>query len=86
MSAVLAAEADSLEWVPLKSSNVAAVGYSDTFGRLFVRFKSGQRYAYERVPKAIFEGFRYAPSAGTYLWAVVRAKGTDSQYAYSGPF
>ena len=86
MSAVLSAEAETLNWVPLRSSNVAAVAYSDDFARLYVRFKSGHRYAYERVPKAIFEAFKYAPSAGQFLWAVVRAKGSDSVYAYSGPF
>lgn len=86
MSAVLSAEAGQLEWVPLRSSNVAAVAYSDTFGRLFVRFKSGATYAYDRVPKALFEAFKVAPSAGQFLWAVIRAKGTDSVYAYTGPF
>jgi len=83
MSQVLRAEADSLEWTPLKSSNVAAIAYSDDFARLFVRFKSGQTYAYEKVPKALFEAFKYAPSAGQFLWAVIRGKGTDSVYAYA---
>lgn len=82
MSAVLRAEADSLTWVPLKSSNLVAVAYSDAFSRLFVKFKDGKIYAYFAVPRPIFEAFAYAPSAGTYLWSTVRAKGTDSVYAY----
>lgn len=86
MSAVLSAEAGSLTWTPVRSSNVAAVAYNPTFSRLFVRFKDGKRYAYDGVPKGIFEALKVAPSVGQFIYYVIRAKGTDSVYAYTGPF
>lgn len=86
MSAVLRAEADSLEWTPVRSSNVAAVAYNPTFARLFVRFKGGKTYAYDQVPKAIYDAFLVSPSKGRFVFYVLREKGTDSAYAVHGPF
>lgn len=86
MSAVLAAQADSLDWTAVSSSNVQAVAYAADFARLFIRFKSGQRYAYEGVPLGVFQGLLAAPSKGEYVFAIIRRKGTDSVYPYSGPF
>lgn len=81
-SPVLRAEADTLSWVSVKSSNVAAVAYSASFSRLFIRFKDSSIYAYDGVPRGIYEGLLVAPSKGQYIWAVVRGKGSDSVYAY----
>jgi len=86
MSAVLKAEADSLDWVSVKSSNVSAAAYSPTFGRMFVRFKSGATYAYEKVPRAVFDAFLASSSKGRFVYYEIRAKGTDSVYAATGPF
>lgn len=81
MSSVLQAEADSLEWVSVKSSTVKRIAYSASFSRLFVDFKSGGMYAYDGVPKAIYDAFLVAPSKGQFVYYTIRAKGTDSYYA-----
>ena len=71
-------------WVPVKSTNVAAVKYVSAFATpyLFVRFKSGERYAYHGVPRGVYEGLLSAPSKGQYVYYVIRGKGTDSVYPY----
>lgn len=86
MSAVLAAQADSLDWTPVSSSNVQAVAYAADFRRLFIRFKSGQRYAYEGVPAGVFQGLLAAPSKGEYVFFLLRNKGKDDRFVYTGPF
>lgn len=73
----------NVTYTPVSSSNVSAVGYDPAFRRLWVRFKSGDVYAYDGVPSHVYLDFLRAPSAGQYLWRVVRANGTDSLYAYS---
>lgn len=85
MSAVLAAQADTLDWLPVASSNVRAVAYAADFRRLFIRFDAG-RYAYEGVPPGVFQGLVAAPSKGTYVFYVIRNKGRDDRYVYTGPF
>lgn len=80
----LSAEADAADWVPVRSSNVEAVAYVEAFGRMYLRFKSGERYAY-KCPRAVYDGLLAAPSKGQYVFYVVRAKGTDSAFAYWGP-
>ena len=95
MSVVLAAQAGSLDWVPVSSSNLEAVAYAADFRRLFVRFKGGDRYAYDDVPGSVWEAFLAAPSKGQFLYDEVRgAKGRrnvpagslDHLYAVTGPF
>jgi hypothetical protein len=51
----------------VSSSNVAAVGYDDLSTTLYVRFLSGQTYAYLNVPKQHYIGLLNASSVGTYL-------------------
>jgi hypothetical protein len=51
----------------LKSSNVSAAGYDDATQELQVEFLSGALYAYDGVPRAIFEGLMSSPSPGAYL-------------------
>ena len=75
-----------IEWVPVRSSNLAAVAYYEMptppYRRLYVQFKSGAVYFYDAVPRALYDGLLAAPSKGEYLYAVIRRKGTDSEYAY----
>ncbi len=73
---------DPAGWVRVKSSNVRALKYMSDFGYLFVQFKAGSIYAYFNVPPGVYQGFLSAPSKGEYLFAVIRAKGTDSRYGY----
>ena len=69
-------------YTPVVSSNVESVGYDPVFARLWVKFKDGKVYAYDRVPAHIYLDFLRAPSKGQYLWRVIRANGTDSLYGY----
>lgn len=75
-----------MNWVPVRSSNLAAVAYEVTptppYRRMYVRFKSGAVYYYDDVERPIYEALLLAPSAGQFLNTVVRANGTDSRYAY----
>lgn len=86
-TAVLLAESQSLDWVRVKSSNLAAVAYARDFSRLYVEFKpSGKRpaalYVYHHVERGEWEGLLAASSKGQYLYYVIRAKGTDALHGY----
>lgn len=81
------AEAEQADWKVLKSSNVSGVAFVEDFGRLYIEFKPhGGRpaslYVYHSVPRGVYEGLLSAPSAGQYVFYVIRAKGTDSVYGY----
>ena len=55
---------------PVVSSNIAAIGY---FGdRLVVEFADGDLYAYENVPKGIFDSMLASKSKGAFLNAEVK--------------
>jgi hypothetical protein len=75
-----------LAWVGVRSSNVSAIAFEEMptppYRRLYVRFKSGAVYRYDGVPRGLYEGMLAAPSKGEYLYAVIRRKGTDSEFAY----
>ena len=68
-----------IEMVPVDSSNVAAIGYSDALRVLQVDFLSGSTYRYFDVPSQVFQGFLKASSKGRYLNEVVKSEGF--QYA-----
>ena len=79
MGGVLRAQAESLDWTDVSSSNVGAVAYAPDFARLFVRFLNGSLYAYEAVSPETHAAFLAAPSKGRWVWDVLRAGG----YAYT---
>lgn len=54
------------------SSNIASYSYDNETSVLLVEFKNGSRYEYLKVPPAIFEEMRQAPSAGSFLHARVK--------------
>lgn len=53
------------EMQPVRSSNVAAVGYED--GVLYVEFLNGGTYAYDGVDESTYQALAAAPSPGSYL-------------------
>lgn len=65
--AVRAQLLDEIKMIPVDSSTVAAVGYSDTYRTLQVDFVQGSRYRYVEVPSQLFVGFLEASSKGCYL-------------------
>lgn len=93
---VLAAQADSLDWITITgSSDVAAIGYAADFGRVFTRFLDGTRYAWEVVPVSVWEQYKTAPSKGKFVYDVLRGAGgrrglkrgsIDHVYVQYGPF
>jgi len=64
-----------MEYVPVSSSVIAAVGYEEASATLGVRFHSGLEYLYFHVPKEVFEGFLAASSCGLYLNRWVKKAG-----------
>lgn len=78
---VLRAEADSLDWHGVTSSNVDRVAYSADFARLYVKFKSSL-YVYHDVPPSVFADFLAAPSKGKFVHREIRNNGADDRYPY----
>ena len=68
-----------MDYQPVSSSTVAAVGYDDATSTLGVTFIKGGVYHYHGVPRTIFEGLLNASSVGGYLDANVKKAG----YPYS---
>ena len=61
-----------------KSSNVAAIGYTEHEGdsnlELYVRFAGGGEYVYENVPKQVVIDFLDADSKGKFLAENIKGK------------
>lgn len=57
---------------PVKSSNIAAVGYDDATNTLRIRFSNGSEWDYVSVPKSIYESLLHAKSVGSYFAANIR--------------
>lgn len=51
----------------VNSSAIAFVGNDDRKERMFVTFRSGNIYAYERVPKTVYDAFLKSPSKGEFF-------------------
>jgi hypothetical protein len=66
---------------PVKSSNIAAVGYDSTSKTLEVEFKTGDIYTYSNVPPATVIAFRKSKSQGNYFasWIKKQYKGVKSE-------
>lgn len=59
--------------VPVKSSNIAAVGYHD--GKLHVQFKGGGKvYVYAGVPADVHMAMMASDSVGRFLAANIKGK------------
>jgi hypothetical protein len=56
-----------VEWIPVNSSNLAAVAYQEDLKLLLVEFKGGQVYNYAQVSKDVYEGLMSAKSQGSYF-------------------
>lgn len=57
---------------PVKSSNVAALGYHEPSKTLRVEFKGGKAYDYAGVERKAFEALRDAHSVGGHFAAHIR--------------
>jgi len=54
------------------SRAIALFAYDLEARRLLIRFKTGKTYAYQHVPREIFERFRQARSKGEFFQSTVR--------------
>jgi hypothetical protein len=58
---------DNLNWIKVKSSNLARVAYDKKDKELYVEFKSGNKYSYINVSYKKYENLVYAESVGSYF-------------------
>ncbi|HEX2206057.1 MAG TPA: KTSC domain-containing protein [Longimicrobium sp.] len=61
-----------MQYVPVISSNIAAVAYDDADRILGVQFQNGGEYWYHGVPRTVYQNLLSAVSKGRYFWAFVR--------------
>lgn len=64
----------SVQTMPVKSSNVAAIGFSSEYGILAVEMINGSLYYYLDVPKIIYDQLLSSPAIGSYMWRNVKGK------------
>lgn len=66
------------DMTPIGSSQLSHIGHDGAFiGILYVRFRArgsdpGQLWAYQGVPRALFEGFNRSESPGKFFHAKIR--------------
>lgn len=89
-SPVLAVQYDSLEKVPVDSSNVRSLSYDEATRNLFVQFKSGGVYCFEKVPQSLWWQIVGASSVGAAFYDKIRGangrrglKANELDYLYS---
>ena len=64
-----------VEMIPVKSSNLDAVGYDANEQQLYVRFLSGGTYKYFGVSEYVFNQLLMADSKGQYLARYIKKAG-----------
>jgi hypothetical protein len=60
--------------IPVRSTNIAEVGYDPLECRLEIRFRGGRTYEYLNVPVQVFEGLLNASSKGSYFYRRIRGR------------
>jgi hypothetical protein len=55
-----------------RSSSVIEIGYDDLLEEVYVRFRSGDLYAYQGVPEDVWEELCAAESTGTFVNKVIK--------------
>ena len=60
--------------VPVRSSNLASVGYDWFTGVLEIEFRNGRIYEYYGVPAGYYAGLMAAGSHGSYFAKFIRPK------------
>ena len=62
----------SLPRKPVRSSNIASIGYDAASLTLEVEFSTGSVYQYYNVPESVYRGLMNAASHGSYLAQYVK--------------
>ena len=63
-----------MHWQPLESKMFAAVAYSPKTATLYLRFRSGEIYAYFDFPEAQYQEFLQAESRGRHFLSHIRGR------------
>lgn len=66
----------TIQLQPVKSSQIAAVGYDAPSQTLAIQFKSGGTYYYANVPAALYKQLVTAPSIGSFFYRQIKPKPT----------
>lgn len=61
-----------VKMLPVKSSNIAALGYDPVAKELHVKFLSGATHAYADVPATTYTAFLNSPSLGSHFSKHIR--------------
>jgi len=64
-----------MNMIPVKSSNIASIGYDENTNTLRVSFLNGSLYDYHSVPESLYNGLMNAASHGGYLDAYIKKGG-----------
>lgn len=64
-----------MEYVPVSSSAIAAIGYDEGQAILGVKLVAGAEYHYYGVPRDVYDGCITATSVGQYYNSYVKAGG-----------
>jgi len=70
-----------MEMAPVKSSNIASVGYDAERAELYVQFRSGGLYTYSGVPETEAAEMVKSASVGNYFATRIKGKYTYRQEA-----
>lgn len=70
---------ENVTMTPVESSNIEKVGYNEE--KLYVQFKGGSTYTYDKVPQAVYNTLMNAESKGKYLNKKVKGKYTYTRIA-----
>lgn len=62
------------QWMPVSSSNIAAIAFNELDESLFVQFHSGGVYEYLNCPEYLFNEFLNAPSKGKFFYWRIKDK------------
>jgi KTSC domain len=60
-----------MDRIAVDSSAVISIGYEAATERLEVEFKNGRIYAYEKVPRSVFEWLLRIPNKGGFITRVL---------------
>ncbi len=71
-----------MELEPVRSSNIAAIGYDPDDAVLGVEFLDGSYYEYYDVDQDLFDEFMVAPSKGSFLHRAIKEPGYDYERIY----
>lgn len=60
--------------IDVHSSSIQALGYDEAAQTLYINFRKGGLYSYNKVPPVIFEEFRKSPAKGKFFFNNIRDK------------